>query len=134
MRERPDSAKWATTTTSSPTSLVPSRVPWSAASFVRASSASVDPQALDDFVDTYERVVLPMYRECEGFLDAVLLVDRTTGSGAVEAMTVWKNEAALQSATLSTRYARAMESLAPFFVARPTTRHLSAELWDARDR
>jgi heme-degrading monooxygenase HmoA len=58
--------------------------------FARITTADTRPEWVDDFINVYEKSIVPAAKSQKGFHKAYFLVDRKTGKGL--SITIWDSE------------------------------------------
>ncbi len=87
--------------------------------YARMISVTIQPGHEDDLVGIVTTAILPVTREQEGFVDAVGLVDRSTGRGML--ITLWEDARCLESSE-ATGYLSAQLTRARPYLAGPEIR------------
>ncbi|RIK45867.1 MAG: hypothetical protein DCC58_05155 [Chloroflexi bacterium] len=83
----------------------------------RVVSVRIKPDMYDEAIALYRDAVMPAARQQPGFLGAVLLTDRATGTGL--SITAWASEAALHASDASGYFQSQLQQFGAMFAAPP---------------
>lgn len=80
--------------------------------YARVISMMIMPAHVDDVLAMMSETILPVVREQQGFVDAIGLIDRSTGRGML--MTLWEDAHCLESSEMSGYVSAQLVHAAPF--------------------
>jgi len=83
----------------------------------RITRVVIQPGKINDAIKTYRDVILPASRKQDGFVDAILLIDRDTSTGI--SLTFWESEIAMTDSEISAYYVEQLRKMAQFFAGMP---------------
>jgi heme-degrading monooxygenase HmoA len=99
--------------------------------YARITNADIQQGKMNDAIKTYEEVVLTATQKQEGYVSAILLVDRDAHKAI--SITVWESEDALAAGEVSPYYIEQLKRLAQFFAGMPQRESYEVAVYTRHD-